>query len=72
MNYKKTGAEKSTITRDLVNLGDKTGNIFNSLSVVAKRSTENKKSVKIFSSEKLRRIIRQLLFAVEKSIIKLI
>jgi len=40
MNYKKTGAEKSTITRDLFDLSEKTGNIYNSLSVVAKRSKQ--------------------------------
>ena len=40
MDYKKTGAEKSTITRDLIDLGLKTGNIFKSLSVVAKRSSQ--------------------------------
>ena len=46
MNYKKTGAEKSTITRDLINLGDKTGNIYNSLSVVAKRSKQINRDLK--------------------------
>lgn len=46
MNYKKTGAEKSTITRDLVDLGDKTGNIYNSLSVVAKRSKQINRDLK--------------------------
>ena len=35
MNYKKTGAEKTTITRDLIELGDKTGNIYNSIAVIA-------------------------------------
>ena len=46
MNYKKTGAEKSTVTRNLVDLGDKTGNIFNSLSVVAKRSKQINRELK--------------------------
>ena len=40
MDYKKTGAEKSTITRDLIEFGEKTGNIYNSLAVVAKRSKQ--------------------------------
>ena len=46
MDYKKTGAAKSTITRDLVNLGEKTGNIYNSLSVVAKRSKQINRELK--------------------------
>ena len=46
MDYKKTGAEKSTITRDLIDFGDKTGNIYNSLSVVAKRSKQINRALK--------------------------
>ena len=46
MNYKKTGAEKSTITRDLIELGDKTGNLFNSISVIAKRSSQINRAMK--------------------------
>ena len=46
MNYKKTGAEKSTITRDLLDLAEKTGNIYNSLSVVAKRSKQINRELK--------------------------
>ena len=38
MDYKKTGAQQSTVTRDLIDLGSKTGNIFKSLAVVARRS----------------------------------
>ena len=46
MDYKKSGAEKSTITRDLIDLGEKTGNIYNSLSVVAKRSKQINRELK--------------------------
>ena len=46
MNYKKTGAEKTTITRDLIELGDKTGNIYNSIAVIAKRSSQINRSMK--------------------------
>ena len=46
MNYKKTGAEKSTITRDLIELGDKTGNIYNSIAVLARRSSQINRSMK--------------------------
>ena len=46
MDYKKTGAEKSTITRDIIELSEKTGNIYNSLSVVAKRSKQINRDLK--------------------------
>ena len=46
MNYKKTGAEKTTITRDLIELGEKTGNIYNSISVIAKRSSQINRDLK--------------------------
>ena len=46
MDYKKSGAEKSTITRNLIDFGDKTGNIYNSLSVVAKRSKQINRELK--------------------------
>ena len=53
MDYKKSGAEKSTITRDLLDLGEKTGNIYNSLSVVAKRSKQiNRELKELFNSTK--------------------
>lgn len=46
MDYKKTGAEKTTITRDLVDLGRKTGNLYNSLAVIAKRSSQINREIK--------------------------
>ena len=46
MDYKKTGAEKSTITRDLLDLAEKTGNIYNSLFVVSKRSKQINRELK--------------------------
>jgi len=46
MDYKKSGAEKSTITRDIIDLSEKTGNIYNSLSVVAKRSKQINRELK--------------------------
>ena len=46
MDYKKSGAEKSTVTRDLLELGEKTGNIYNSLSIVAKRSKQINRELK--------------------------
>ena len=46
MNYKKTGAEKSTITRDLIELSEKTGNLYNSISIMAKRSSQINRDIK--------------------------
>ena len=46
MDYKKSGAEKSTITRDLLDLAEKTGNIYNSLFVVSKRSKQINRELK--------------------------
>ncbi len=40
INYKNTNAEKTTVTRDLDNLSDKSGNIYKSLNVIAKRSNQ--------------------------------
>lgn len=46
MKFKKTGAEKSTITRDINNLTDKTGNIFKSVSILASRSKQINEKMK--------------------------
>ena len=46
MNYKKTGAELTTITRDLIELASKTGNIYDSVSVVARRSSQINRELK--------------------------
>lgn len=46
MKFKKTGAEKSTITRDINNLTDKTGNIFKAVSVLASRSKQINEKMK--------------------------
>ena len=40
INYKNTNAEKTTITRNLDDLSDKSGNIYKSLNVIAKRSNQ--------------------------------
>lgn len=46
MKFKKTGAEKSTITRDINNLTEKTGNIFKSVSILASRSKQINEKMK--------------------------
>ena len=40
MKFKNTGAERSTITRDVNDFMEKTENIFKAVSVMAKRSTQ--------------------------------
>lgn len=40
MNYKKTNAESSTVTRDLRELDAETNNIYESLVIVAKRANQ--------------------------------
>jgi DNA-directed RNA polymerase subunit K/omega len=40
MNFKKTNAELSTVTRDLRDLDAETGNIYESLAIIAKRANQ--------------------------------
>jgi len=40
MDYKKTAAESSTVTRDLRLLDSKTGNIYEAISIVSKRANQ--------------------------------
>ena len=46
MKFKNTGAEKSTITRDINHFIEKTDNIFKAVSVMAKRSTQVNEKMK--------------------------
>ena len=46
MKFKNTGAEKSTITRDVNDFIEKTDNIFKAVSVMAKRSTQVNEKMK--------------------------
>lgn len=40
MNYKNTNAEKSTVTRDSTDFSNKSGNIYQSLIAISKRSNQ--------------------------------
>jgi len=40
MDYKKTLAPDNTITRDMIMLGEKTGNIYETVRIIGKRSNE--------------------------------
>ena len=46
MKFKNTGAQKSTITRDINDFIEKTDNIFKAVSVMAKRSTQVNEKMK--------------------------
>ena len=46
MKFKDTGAERSTVTRDVNDFIEKTDNIFKAVSVMAKRSTQVNEKMK--------------------------
>jgi DNA-directed RNA polymerase subunit K/omega len=53
MNFKKTNAEVSTITRDFVTLDTETGNLYESLAIVAKRANQISVEMKEELTQKL-------------------
>lgn len=53
MNYKNTNAEKSTVTRDATDFSDKSGNIYQSLIAISKRSNQISSSMKDELTKKL-------------------
>ena len=53
MNYKKVNAENTTITRDLRDIDAKTGNLYESLTIIAKRSNQIAADMKEELSNKL-------------------
>ena len=53
MNYKKVNAETTTITRDLRDIDAKTGNLYESLTIIAKRSNQIAAEMKEEVSSKL-------------------
>lgn len=53
MKFKNTGAEKSTITRDVNEFIEKTDNIFKAVSVMAKRSNQVNEKMKEELMDKL-------------------
>ena len=46
MKFKKTGEEKNTITREINDLTDKTGNIYKAVSILANRSKQINEKMK--------------------------
>ena len=53
MNFKNLNAEKTTITRDVVYLEEKTGNIYKSIVVVSKRANQISTTLKEELTQKL-------------------
>ncbi|MEI8192476.1 MAG: RNA polymerase Rpb6 [Flavobacteriia bacterium] len=53
MIYKGNNAEKSTITRDVIRLEEKTGNIYQSLVAISKRSNQISVQIKEELNQKL-------------------
>lgn len=53
MKFKNTGAERSTITRDVSEFSDKMDNIFRAVSIMAKRSSQVNEKMKEELMDKL-------------------
>ncbi len=53
MDYKKTNAEASTITRNMMELSEQTGNVYESIVVIAKRANQISAEIKDELSRKL-------------------
>lgn len=53
MDYKKSTAPTNTVTRDIMNLCEETGNIYESVAIIAKRSNQIAADIKSELSKKL-------------------
>ena len=53
MDYKKTGADLTTTTRDLRDLDGKTGNIYESIAIISKRANQISAEIKEELTNKL-------------------
>ena len=53
MDYKKTSAPIDTVTRDVMDLCDETGNIYESVAIIAKRANQISADIKQELSKKL-------------------
>lgn len=53
MDFKKTNAPTNTVTRDVMTLADETGNIYESVSIIAKRANQISAEMKQELSGKL-------------------
>lgn len=53
MDYKKSTAPTNTVTRDIMNLCDQTGNIYESVAIIGKRANQISVDIKSELSKKL-------------------
>ena len=53
MDYKKTNAPSTTVTRNMIELSDKTGNIYESVAIIGKRANQISVEMKNELSKKL-------------------
>ena len=53
MDYKKTNAPTNTVTRDIMKLAEETGNIYESVAIIAKRANQISTDLKSEISKKL-------------------
>ena len=53
MDYKKTNAPTNTVTRDIMELCDETGNIYESVAIIGKRANQISMDIKNELSKKL-------------------
>lgn len=53
MDYKKSNAPTNTVTRDVMNLCDQTGNIYESVAIIGKRANQISVAIKDELSKKL-------------------
>jgi hypothetical protein len=53
MDYKKTNASTNTVTRDMADFRDKTGNVYESIAIMGKRANQISVDIKNELSKKL-------------------
>ena len=53
MDYKKTNAPTNTVTRNVLDLCEETGNIYESVAIIAKRANQISSDLKVELSKKL-------------------
>lgn len=53
MDYKKTKAPTNTVTRDIMNLSEETGNIYESVAIIGKRANQISADIKQELNQKL-------------------
>ena len=56
MDYKKTNAPTNTVTRDIMDLCDETGNIYESVAIIGKRANQISLDIKNELSKKLQEL----------------